>query len=133
MAHRADHDQHLRQVIQHVGVGEPQDPEPQSSEDRVTLRVGSGLIRVVNAIDLHHHARLDATEVDDVPDEHMLTSEVKTAEPVVADGCPEPSFGRCRLTPQFSGAGELERRGPGRAGEALTRCHVETMTQNVRG
>lgn len=133
MAHRVDHGQHLRQVIQHVGIGEPQDPEPQSPEDRVALRVGVGLIRVVSAIDLHHHARLDATKVDDVPFEHMLASEVKTAEPVVPDGSPEPSFGRCRLTPQFAGAGELERRGPGRAGEALTRSHVETMTQNGRG
>lgn len=99
MARRVDHNQHLGQMIQNVGIAEPHDSKPQAPEHRVALGVCLNLIDVVSAIDFHHHAGLDATEVDDEPCEDMLASEVKTAEPVVAEGSPKPLFGRRRLTP----------------------------------
>ncbi len=111
MAHCGDHDPHVREVVEHLGVRETQDSKPQSPEHRIAVGVGCRLIRVVGAVDLDHHSRFDATEIDDVPCEDMLTSEVKAVKSVVAKSSPELSFGRRRLTPQFSGSGKFLRRG----------------------
>ena len=101
---RFDTAEDLFDVRDHAFVFHPVYEQPASCEHAVAVGIVVGPAVVRSTVRLHDQCGGVAVKVGDEAVDDLLSAEVKAAELVPPEACPNGEFGRRQVSPEFSGA-----------------------------
>jgi len=102
-----DHLLYRLNLLQHLGVPEPQDPEPLSLQPPSPLCIAFSLLRVLSAVHLDDQPLLQTDEVNNVRPQGLLTPKPMPAELLEAQPTPQLAFRFCQVPSERPG-GEFD-------------------------